>query len=219
MTAARVISVNVGQSRLLRVGDREVPSGIFKSPVAEGARLEREGFAGDVQADRRVHGGPEQAAYAYPSEHYAHWRAFLGDADLPWGYFGENLSVEGLLESDVAVGEVLRMGDARVRVTRPRGPCSKLAARVGRPHFVAEFLETGRLGFYLSVVDAGVVRPGDAIERLERPHGAVTMAELIAALHAPEADPRLLERVAAAPHVAEKHRQTITTRLDRARAR
>ena len=212
-----VISVNVGRARPIEAGGRVVQSAIFKSALAGGARLGREGFEGDAQADRTVHGGPEQAAYAYPVEHYEHWRAFLGDTSLPWGYFGENLSIEGWLESDVVIGEVFSIGEAQVRVTRPRGPCFKLAARVGRPHFVAEFLETGRLGFYLSVVREGIVRPGDPIASLERPDGGVTMAELITALHAPDADPSLVERVAAAPYVATKHRERLAARLARER--
>ena len=213
MSLGRVVSVNVGQPRRLRIGDRDVMTAIVKDPVPGGARLTTLGFEGDAQADRKVHGGPLQAAYAYSSEHYPHWQAFLGRGELPWGFFGENLTVDGMTEGAVCIGDAYAIGAARVRITKPRGPCSKLAARAGRPHFVAEFLESGLLGSYLSVLEEGVVRPGDAIERVERPGGAVAMSELIAALYDQHAPADVLERVAAAPFVDARHRERVLDRL------
>jgi MOSC domain-containing protein YiiM len=217
MSIGRVVSVNVGLPRPLLVGGSEVQSAIVKEPVAEGARLRTLGFEGDGQADHRVHGGPLQAAYLYSVEHYPHWRSFLDRPDLPWGFFGENLSVEGLTEDVVRIGDVYAIGEARARITRPRGPCSKLAARVGRPHFIAEFLAAGRLGSYLSVEREGLVRPGDTIELVDRPPGAVTMGELIRALYDEAAPTEFLERVAAAPAVDVNHRDRIAHRLEHTR--
>jgi len=182
---ARVLSVNVGQPRTVRHEGRTVRTGIWKAPVTGPVRLTRLGFEGDGQADRRVHGGPTRAAYAYPHEHYEHWAPRLGGGPLPMGQFGENLTTLGLLETTVHVRDVYAIGAARVRIEGPRGPCFKLGIRTGDPSIVAPFLVSGRLGFYLSVFEEGLVEAGDPIVLLDRTEGAVTFAELIAAAYLP----------------------------------
>jgi len=182
---ARVLSVNVGQPRTISHEGRSVRTGIWKTPVTAPVLLSRLGFDGDGQADRRVHGGPTRAAYAYPHEHYAHWAERLGGGPLPMGQFGENLTTFGLLETTVHVRDVYAVGAARVRIEAPRGPCFKLGIRTGDPTIVAPFLASGRLGFYLSVFEEGLVGAGDPIALLDRTEGAVTFAEPIAAMHHP----------------------------------
>jgi MOSC domain-containing protein YiiM len=176
---ARVLSVNLATERVVRFGGREVRTGIYKEPAAGRVRLRTLGLAGDFQADPSVHGGPDKAAYVYPSEHYPYFRELLGRADLSPGFFGENLTTEGLLEEGVRVGEVFRVGTAVVRVTTPRTPCFKLGARVGSPAFVAMFLNSRRLGFYLSVVEEGEVGAGDAIQPIGADAGGPTLARFI----------------------------------------
>src|SRR5690348_4483326 len=179
----QVLSVNIGQPRTVLHEGRTVRTAIYKAPVAGAVRLTRLGFEGDGQADRRVHGGPDRAAYLYPFEHYAHWAPRLGGGTLPMGQFGENLTTEGLLETTVHVGDVYAVGAARLRITTPRGPCFKLGIRTGDATIVAPFLASGRLGFYMSVLEEGLVEAGDPIALLHRDEAAVTFAELIAALH------------------------------------
>ncbi len=129
----RIVSVNVGQPReIVDANGRTVLTSIFKSPVGDGAVRVRElNVDGDRQSDLVKHGGPLRAVYIYPSEHYAFWRTELPGAELPWGAFGENLTIEGLLESEVRVGDRLRVGSTELIVTRPRKPCFKLAIRLG----------------------------------------------------------------------------------------
>ena len=112
-------------------------------------------FEGDEQSDLTVHGGIEKAVYAYPSEHYAYWRNELVGADLPMGVFGENLTTEGLLESEVRIGSRFRIGSAEFVVTQPRMPCYKLGLRIGPPDMVKRFLQSGRSGFYFAVTREG----------------------------------------------------------------
>jgi len=111
---------------------RKVTTSIFKEPVGGRVRIRRTGLVGDRQADPSVHAGPTKAVYAYPSEHYPFWRRELGQADLPWGSFGENLTTEGLDERTLRVGDRLRVGSALLEVTQPRMPCYKLGVRFGR---------------------------------------------------------------------------------------
>ena len=115
----QVISVNVGQPRKLLLNDEIVETGIFKEAVEGRVAVRRLNIDGDRQADLTVHGGPDKAIYAYPTEHYAFWREQFPEMELPWGMFGENLSIEGLLEDDVHIGDHFQVGSAKLMVTQP----------------------------------------------------------------------------------------------------
>ena len=162
---------------------REVPTGIFKASVSGRARVGRLAVEGDVQADLTVHGGPDQAVYLYPAEHYGYWRQVLERSDLSPGFFGENFTAEGLVEDSVRIGDVLRAGTAVLQITNPRSPCFKLGARVGSARFVKTFLESGRLGYYLRVLEEGEAAAGDPIERLATDPELPTVSERIRLLH------------------------------------
>lgn len=191
---AQVLSVNLAIPGTLRTRGREIPTGIFKEPADGRVRLARLGLEGDIQADKRHHGGPEKAVYAYASEHGTYWKDTLGlAAPPPPGYFGENLTTQGLVEKDVAVGDVYRIGSALLRVTSPRSPCFKLGLRVGSPRFLKTFLESGRLGFYLRVAEEREVGPGDSIERVSRPEKPLFLPQLIRLLFFSPTDPGALE--------------------------
>ena len=142
----KVLSVNMGRPREIEWQGRTLTTGIFKEPASGPVMMRTLNLDGDGQADLAVHGGIDKAVYAYAAEHYAYWHSQLGIA-LPWGTFGENLTVEGALEDDFCIGDRLRIGEAEVAVTQPRFPCSKLAARFGRPQMVGWFLESRRTGF------------------------------------------------------------------------
>jgi len=198
----KLVSVNVGRPRRFEVKGQELVTGIFKAPVTGRVPVRALNLEGDEQADLEVHGGPDKAVYAYPSEHYDYWRRELTDAELPWGVFGENFTVEGLREDELNIGDRLRIGTAEFEVTQPRLPCYKLAFRFGRPDMVKRFLHSRRTGFYLRVLREGEVGAGDAIELVSRDPGKVTVAD-ITRLYAFEKDNReLLQRaieVAALP--------------------
>jgi len=175
--AARLLSVNVAAERVFRLHQADVPTGIFKEPVSGRVKLTALTLAGDVQVDRRVHGGPDQAVYVYPSEHYPHFQQRLERADLSAGFFGENFTTEGLLEDAVRVGDVLGVGSALVLVTKPRSPCFKMGLKAGSARFVKELLESRRLGFYLRVLQEGEVGAGDSIRVVSRDPQAPTIAD------------------------------------------
>jgi MOSC domain-containing protein YiiM len=171
-------SVQIGKARSLEHRGRTVRTGIFKEPVLFRVRATRLGLEGDVQADRRVHGGPEMAVYAYDLSGYAHWRRELG-AELPYGQFGENLTVEGLPETDVRIDDVYRIGGALLQVSKPRSPCFKLALRMERPDFPKAFIESRRTGFYLRVLEEGELGAGDPITLVSREPGALSVERLV----------------------------------------
>ncbi|MGE5717680.1 MAG: MOSC domain-containing protein [Acidobacteriota bacterium] len=177
----RLLSVNVGLPKTVTLLRRTVHTAFFKEPVSGAIPLSRLGLRGDGQADPRYHGGPDKAVYLYPFEHYAYWSAVLGRTDLTAGAFGENFTTEGLLESEVRIGDVLAVGSAKVRVTKPRTPCAKLGLRMGSMPFVRVFAAAGRPGFYLSVVEEGSVETGDAITRIATDPQSPTVAEVFGA--------------------------------------
>ena len=139
----RVLSVNVGLPREVMWRGKPVTTGIYKQPVAGRVPLRRLNLDGDRQADLRVHGGPDKAVYAYPSEFYELWSRERPELDFGPGTFGENLTTEGLLDGDVSIGDRFRVGTAELVVTQPRLPCFKLGIKMGRDEFVTEFLERG----------------------------------------------------------------------------
>jgi len=179
----RISSVNVGLPREVAWQERVVTTGIFKEPVKGPVMLRTLNLDGDQQADLTVHGGIDKAVYAYPSEHYVFWRAELPGMDLPWGMFGENFTIEGLLEDAVYIGDRFRIGEAEVMVTEPRMPCSKLGLKFGRADIIKRFLASRRTGFYLAVAREGIVDAGDAINLIGREQAEISVAD-ITRLHA-----------------------------------
>lgn len=173
----RIVSLNVAKPRTVTREGRSVRTAIFKEPVAGRLRLGGLGLEGDGVADPRFHGGPDKAVYAYPAEHAAFWAPLLGEVPGP-GYFGENLTLEGLPEDAVRIGTRLRIGTAVLEVAQPRSPCSKLAFRVGRPDFVRDFTRSLRCGYYLRVLEEGEVGAGDRVECLDPAEGAPTVRDL-----------------------------------------
>jgi MOSC domain-containing protein YiiM len=174
----KIISVNVGKPRDVLSGGRTVRTGIFKAPVAGRVAARRFNLDGDGQADLRIHGGQDKAVYVYPSEHYAFWSETLPGIEFSWGMFGENLTLEGLVETDIRIGDRLAIGSAEFAVTRPRMPCFKLALRFGRPDMVKRFLHSGRTGWYLAVVQEGEIGAGDDVTRTSGANGSVTIADV-----------------------------------------
>jgi MOSC domain-containing protein YiiM len=174
----KLLSVQVGRPRTVTHREREIRTAIFKDPVLLPVRARRLGLDGDAQADLRVHGGPDKAVYAYDAAGYAHFRDLLGRG-LTWGEFGENLTVEGMPESEVRAGDIYRIRGALLQVTTPRSPCYKLAMRMEMPRFPKLFLESGRTGFYLRVLEEGELAAGDGIALVSRDPAAPTVLETV----------------------------------------
>ena len=175
---ARIVSVNVGRPQDVQWNGDEIITGIFKKSISGQVKLHRLGLDGDTQVDLTVHGGPDKAVYAYPSEHYEYWKGILQNKYLPWGYFGENLTTQHILEKSVHVGDRFRIGSTELVVTQPRFPCYKLGVRVGDMTMVRKFQASGRSGFYMAVSKEGVVEEGDAIELLDQHEENPTIAQV-----------------------------------------
>ena len=202
----RVLSVNVGLPRDVPWRGRTVRTAIFKSPVAGRRRVRRLNVDGDGQADLVAHGGEHRALYVYDRSAYEHWSVALGRHDLAPGHFGENLTVEGMPDDVVCVGDRYRIGEAVFEVTQPRVTCFKVGLRLGEPRMPALMYSHGRPGFYLRVLEEGKVEAGDDIELIASGREAMSVREVSALLYLPGHSLAGLRRAIAIPALPESWR-------------
>ncbi len=211
----KIESLNVARPQLMVYQGRTINTAISKTPVSGPIALRTLNLDGDRQADLSVHGGPNKAVYAYPSEHYPDWRRELPGMDLPWGIFGENFTTSGLSEDDLHIGDRFQIGSAIVMVRQPRQPCYKLAAKFRRDDILERFLLSGRSGFYFSVEQEGAVEVGDAIELLTREPDAITITAMNRLYVLEKYNQDLLHKAIRTAALPEDWREYFSARLDR----
>jgi MOSC domain-containing protein YiiM len=182
-----ILSVNVGRAAVWHIGSAEVLSAIGKHPAERRVSVRPLGLEGDEQADPTVHGGLAKAVYAYPVEHAEFWRTVRAqarvaawDAPLPPGLLGENLTLEGVTEDRLWIGDRLHLPDCVLAVSEPRFPCAKFNAAMGFAHAAKLMAQSGFCGAYLGVIEPGTVGAGDAV-RLEPGPREVNLRELFKA--------------------------------------
>lgn len=209
----KLVSLNTGRPREVEWNGHVVRTSIWKSPREGRLRVAPLNIDGDEQSDLSVHGGPEKAVYVYPSEHYEYWRRELPGTELPWGVFGENLTTEGLLETDVNIGDRIQVGTAEFLVTQPRQPCFKLGIRFGRDDMVRRFLFSGRSGFYVAVLREGDVAAGDSIAFTRRAGGSLSVSVIVGLRSDDEGKDDLLRHAAELPGLSRGWRDHFMKRL------
>jgi len=202
-----VESLNIGLPKKELFGGREFMTGICKSPVPGPLRLGKSGFEGDGVGDLKHHGGPDKAVCVYSTDHYPHWEGVLGTV-LPPAPFGENLSVSGLTEDAVCIGDVFAVGTALVQVSQPRQPCKTLAARYGRSDLIKLVTESGRTGFYLRVLREGTVEKGAVLIPQEKDAHGITVAFANRILHHDRSDCPGISRVLEVPALSASWRKS-----------
>jgi MOSC domain-containing protein YiiM len=208
-----VLSVSVGLPRVIgERGTEPFRSGIGKRPVAGPVAVDAMGIAGDGQADLINHGGLDKAVYAYDRADAAYWENRLGRA-LPPGTLGENLTLEGLPTADVRVGDRLRAGDVLLEVTQPRVPCYKLGIHMGDAGFPAAFAKSLRVGFYLRVVEPGMLANGIPITIVQKTETFLTIAELMGLYLNGQRDAERLAAAVALPGLSAAWREELSARL------
>ena len=209
----KVVSLNVALPSTQRYGLEVLRTGGAKRPVPN-ALLRFEGFDGDGQADLVNHGGAEKAVCVYPFDHYAHWERVLGH-ELEPGAFSENLTVSGVVETGVCIGDAFRVGDAVVQVSQPRMPCSKLADKNGQRLLSKWVGQTGYTGFYMRILSEGNVSVGDAFERVENHPDLISIADVNDVIYGRSEDLGLIESLANLPEFGADGRVLFTERLER----
>src|SRR4051794_34290068 len=186
---ATLLSVNVGMPQDVSWRGRTVYTGVWKTRVAGPRLVRRLNIDGDGQGDLLGHGGEQRAVLVYQLESYRHWQEYFGRDDLAHGQFGENLTVDGLSDDEVCIGDRYRIGTAEFEVTQPRVTCFRVGLRLGEPSMAALLVSHHRPGFYLRVLTEGEIQAGDPIVRMRQGPGGVSVREADALLYLPDPDP------------------------------
>ena len=181
---AMIASIQIGKTQQYCNDGQSWESAIEKLPVAGPIVVLSDGLDGDEQADRVHHGGPDKAILAYNSGHFSAWQEEFPDWSVSGGTFGENLTIDGVSESDVCIGDVFRIGTAVVQVSQPRQPCWKLSRKWNIPKLAVLVQKTGRTGWYFRVRETGTVNSGDQLELIKRPHLEFTVQRAHEIMHA-----------------------------------
>lgn len=220
VSAMKILSVNVGHPRQVFSDGKPVTTGIYKSPVHGRVKVTSLNLEGDRQADLSVHGGRNKAVYAYPSEHYAYWQRELPGIEMPWGMFGENLTLEGLLEDEAHIGDRFQMGTAILMVTQPRLPCYKLGIRFGRDDMPERFFSSRRTGFYFAVVEEGELGEGDTAEPIHRDPNRISISNLLSLCYDDDRqDAQLVERALNVEALSPSWRKQVFKRVQESQAK
>ena len=212
----KLLSVNVSLPKEVPYMDKTTTTGIFKEPVSGRVMLRTLSLDGDGQADLKNHGGIDKAAYAYSIENYDYWERELGRTDFTFGQFGENFTVEGMLDDAIYVGDQFRVGGALVEVTQPRVPCFKLGIKMGLPQFPKMFLTSGRPGFYLRVLEEGEVGSGDVMNRVKTDPERMTVQDLCRLLYFDQKNLEAAKKALRIPALSPGWRGSFEERLTKA---
>lgn len=206
----KIVSVNIAIPRTIPVKGNQITTGIYKESVADRRKVGFLGVEGDVIGDLRVHGGVNKAVYMYAAEHYDFWKQELPGMDLPFGMFGENVTVEGgLFEGDVCVGDRFLLGTAEVMAIQPRMPCYKLGIKFGRD-MIKPFNDAERHGIYFKVIKEGEMQAGDSVERIFTDKAKVSILDIVKLLSSEKENKELAKRALNASALPEKLRENFT---------
>ena len=210
--SATIASVQVGVPTRLVDGRGRWQTSFVREPSPERRRLFFTHLEGNVQADTANHGKPNQAVLVYAAAHYPVWRQELGRPEIGPGGFGENVTVDGLSEATVCIGDIFAVGAARIQVTGPRYPCTKIGRRWGIKELTTRVAETGRTGWYCRVVREGSVEPGLAMDLVDRPHPEVSVALINDFGHGRNRDVAAAKEVATCPLLEEWWQRLVVVR-------
>lgn len=212
----RLLAVNVGLPRDCTWQGRIVRTGVWKEPVVGRRMVRRLNIDGDAQGDLQGHGGEQRAVLVYQLESYRHWERELGRPEFVFGQFGENFTVDGLNDRDVCIGDRYRIGDALLEVTQPRVTCYRLGIRMNEPRMAALLISHGRPGFYLRVLEEGLVGADDEVIKIAGGPERMTVAEINALLYLPGHQRKDLERALRIPALSPGWQGSFRALLDHA---
>lgn len=189
----QIISTNLGKPTEISWNGKLITTGIYKSPLDTPLLLETENVSGDTIGDPKVHGGIYKACYLFSAEQYPYWKEKYPHLEWNWGMFGENLTVKGLDESQIRVGNIYRLGTALVQITQPREPCFKLGLKFGTQEILKQFIDHGWPGTYVRILEVGKVSSGDTMDLVEESNNPLTTQQFYRLLYDKEKDQSILK--------------------------
>lgn len=199
----KVIATNLGNPTTFTWNGREEQTGIFKKPVAKPLHLTKTEVASDTVIDRVHHAGIHKACYLFSSDNYPYWKEIYPELDWDWGMFGENLTISGLDESHMRIGNIYRLGTALVQVSQPREPCYKLGIRFGTQEVLKKFIAHNKPGTYVRILEEGEVKIGDELILQEQSQNELTVQLFYKLLYLREKPKDLLDMFMGNPSVPQ----------------
>lgn len=209
----KVISTNIGKATTFLWNGRELQTGIFKYPTHQPIFLGKTDVRNDSVMDREHHAGINKACYLFASAHYPFWKTKYPELDWDWGMFGENLTVEGMDESHMRIGDIYGIGSALVQVSQPREPCYKLGVRFDDPSILKQFVAFGYSGTYVRILQEGHVKKEDPLVLVERSENTLTVKECFQIILSKKKDPNLLQKAINNPALPEYKRNRLKKHL------
>ncbi|RLD30024.1 MAG: MOSC domain-containing protein [Bacteroidetes bacterium] len=180
----QIISTNIAKPITISWNGKKIITGIYKTPTNKPIYLGKKNVKGDEVTDRKHHGGKYKACYLFSADHYPYWQNLYPNLDWDWGMFGENLTVSGLDETKICIGDIYKIGNALVQVTQPREPCFKFGVKFGTQHVLKQFITHGRPGTYVKVLKEGFVKTGDSFKLVEQAKNSITSSQFFELLFA-----------------------------------
>lgn len=205
----QLLSVNIGKIKPITWRNKTVNTAITKEPSQNICKVSIHGIEGDEQADRKHHGGETKALYSYDISYYEIWKKKITRADWPYGIFGENLTTQGLLDKDVKIGNVYKIGSTLIKAMEPRFPCSRLNAQFQLANMVTLFSKQEGHGIYFKVIQEGEIQKNNTIELIESPAHNITIANIVEAYYAKGKDNILLHNILEIPYLPKNLRKNL----------
>jgi MOSC domain-containing protein YiiM len=188
----QIISTNIAKQVLIPWRGKQVKTGIYKTPTNKPIYLGKEDVKGDEVSDRHVHGGIYKACYLFSADYYEYWENLYPNLDWDYGMLGENLTIKGLNESEIFIGDIYKVGEALVQITQPREPCYKFGVKFGTQKVLKQFIEHNHPGTYVRVLEEGFVKTGDTFELIEQPKNSLTTFQFFELLYSENKNQKLL---------------------------
>ena len=205
----KIISTNIAKPGFVSINGKKQQTGIFKKPTSNPIYLDKENVKGDEVTNRKVHGGKFKACYLFSANHYEHWENLYPNLTWHYGMLGENLTVQGLDETQLFVGDIYKVGNALIQITKPREPCTTFAAKIGSLDILEQFIAHGKPGTYTRILKEGNVAVGDTFKLIERQEESITIAQLFRLLFDREKNQEHLQLVVNNKTLPEKKRKEL----------
>ncbi|WP_106769808.1 MOSC domain-containing protein [Paenibacillus faecalis] len=213
MRTAEILSINIGKPIQVQFKNKEISTGIFKTPTNDPLFLSWLKFEGDGQADLVHHGGREKAVCVYSFDHYSYWEKEL-QKTLEYGAFGENVTIRGMVETEVCIGDIFKLGEAVVQISQPRQPCYKLSVKYDKPDMPLRVQETGYTGFYFRVLEQGMVSRSDRLIKLDSHSKAVSVSYANHIMHRDKNNIEGIQKILEVEELSASWRKTFLKRLE-----
>jgi len=188
----QIISTNIAQPTTFLWNGQQHTTGIYKKPTMGTIFLGKEEVHGDEVSDRSVHGGIFKACYLFSADHYSYWKNLYPNLNWEYGMLGENLTVTGLDESKIYLGDIYKIGSSLVQITQPREPCFKFGVKFGTQEVLKQFIDHAHPGTYIRILEEGFVNVGDSFELVERAKNSLTISQFFNLLYAKDKNQNLL---------------------------